>query len=79
MWLISLAILVWQRDLEYLTAVLRTVRDDALRRHRASRLGCARHAAVRGGAYFGYLNFSHVRARVGAWLDPFSNFDSTIR
>ena len=23
------------------------------------------------GAYFGYLNFSHVRARVGAWLDPF--------
>ena len=28
------------------------------------------------GAYFGYLNFSHVRQRVSAWLDPFSDFDA---
>ena len=28
------------------------------------------------GAYFGYLNFSHVRLRVSAWLDPFSDFDA---
>ena len=29
-----------------------------------------------GGAYFGYLTFSHVKVRVGAWLDPFSDYDA---
>ena len=29
-----------------------------------------------GGAYFGYLMFGHVRVRVGAWLDPFSDYDA---
>src|SRR3712207_8443304 len=29
-----------------------------------------------GGAYFGYLTFGHVQVRVGAWLDPFSDYDA---
>jgi cell division protein FtsW (lipid II flippase) len=33
-------------------------------------------AVLRGRAYFGYRISSHVRRRVGAWLDPFSNFDA---
>ena len=28
------------------------------------------------GAYFGYLNFGHVRVRVGAWLHPFADYDA---
>jgi cell division protein FtsW (lipid II flippase) len=75
MWLISLAILVWQRDLG--TSLLffgLFVMMLYVSTERAGWvvLGTLLFAA---GAYFGYLNFGHVRARVGAWLDPFSNFD----
>jgi cell division protein FtsW (lipid II flippase) len=76
MWLISLAILVWQRDLGTsllffgLFVMMLYVSTE---RAGWAVLGTLLFAA---GAYFGYLNFGHVRARVGAWLDPFSNFDA---
>ena len=76
MWLISLAILVWQRDLGTsllffgLFVMMLYVSTE---RAGWAVLGTLLFAA---GAYFGYLNFSHVRRRVGAWLDPFSDFDA---
>ena len=75
-WLISLAVLVWQRDLGTsllffgLFVMMLYVSTE---RAGWAVLGTLLFAA---GAYFGYLNFSHVRVRVGAWLDPFSNFDA---
>jgi len=76
MWLISLAVLVWQRDLGTsllffgLFVMMLYVSTE---RPGWAVLGTLLFAA---GAYFGYLNFSHVRRRVGAWLDPFSDFDA---
>jgi cell division protein FtsW (lipid II flippase) len=76
MWLISLAILVLQRDLG--TSLLffgLFVMMLYVSTQRAGWvvLGTLLFAA---GAYFGYLEFGHVRIRVGAWLDPFSNYDA---
>lgn len=73
MWLISLGILVFQRDLGSsllffgLFVVLLYVATE-----RASWLvvGGVLFAA---GAYIGYLAFGHVQARVTGWLDPFSD------
>jgi cell division protein FtsW (lipid II flippase) len=74
-WLLSLAILVWQRDLG--TSLLffgLFVMMLYVSTERAGWvvLGTLLFAA---GAYLGYLLFSHVRLRVTAWLDPFSDFD----
>ena len=46
MWLIRLGILVFQRDLGSVAAVLRPVPGDALRRHRAARAGWSSAAAL---------------------------------
>ncbi len=76
MWLISLAILVWQRDLGtslLFFGLFVMMLYVATERAGWVVLGTLLFAA---GAYFGYLNFSHVRQRVGAWLDPFSDFDA---
>ncbi len=76
MWLISLAILVFQRDLGTsllffgLFVMLLYVSTE---RAGWAVLGTLLFAA---GAYFGYLNFGHVRVRVGAWLHPFSDYDA---
>ncbi|HSU35320.1 MAG TPA: FtsW/RodA/SpoVE family cell cycle protein [Propionibacteriaceae bacterium] len=75
-WLISVAILVLQRDLGTsllffgLFVMLLYVSTE---RPGWVVLGTLLFAA---GAYFGYLNFGHVRIRVGAWLDPFSDYDA---
>lgn len=75
-WLLSLAILVWQRDLGTsllffgLFVMLLYVSTE---RAGWAVLGTLLFAA---GAYFGYLQFGHVRVRVGAWLHPFSDYDS---
>ncbi len=75
MWLISLAILVFQRDLGTsllffgLFVMLLYV---STQRAGWAVLGTLLFAA---GAYFGYLEFGHVRVRVGAWLHPFSDYD----
>jgi cell division protein FtsW (lipid II flippase) len=76
MWLLSLAILVLQRDLG--TSLLffgLFVMMLYVSTERAGWpiLGTVLFAA---GAYLGYLNFGHVRVRVGAWLDPFSDYDA---
>lgn len=75
-WALSLAILVLQRDLG--TSLLffgLFVMMLYVSTERAGWvvLGTLLFAA---GAYFGYLNFGHVRVRVGAWLDPFSDYDA---
>jgi cell division protein FtsW (lipid II flippase) len=76
MWLLSLAILVLQRDLGTsllffgLFVMMLYVSTE---RAGWAVLGTLLFAA---GAYFGYLNFGHVRVRVGAWLHPFSDYDA---
>jgi cell division protein FtsW (lipid II flippase) len=77
MWLISLGILVFQRDLGSsllffgLFLVMLYVATE-----RPGWLVVGGLLFV-GGAYAGYLLFGHVQARVGAWLDPFgSKYDS---
>jgi cell division protein FtsW (lipid II flippase) len=73
MWLISLGVLVFQRDLGSsllffgLFVVLLYVATE-----RPSWLVVGGLLFV-GGAYFGYLTFAHVQARVTGWLDPFSD------
>ena len=76
MWLLSLAILVLQRDLGTsllffgLFVMMLYVSTE---RAGWAVLGTLLFAA---GAYFGYLAFGHVRVRVGAWLHPFSDYDA---
>jgi len=76
MWLVSLGVLVFQRDLGSsllffgLFVVLLYV---ATERRYWLVVGAALFA---GGAYFGYLAFSHVQSRVEGWLDPYSDVDT---
>ena len=75
-WLVSLGVLVFQRDLGSsllffgLFVVLLYVATE--------RVGWIVVGALLflAGAYFGYLTFSHVQARVTGWLDPFSDTDT---
>lgn len=75
MWLISLGVLVFQRDLGSslmffgLFVVLLYVSTE-----RASWLIVGGLLFVVG-AYIGYLMFGHVQTRVDGWLDPFSDYD----
>lgn len=75
-WLVSLGVLVFQRDLGSsllffgLFVVLLYV---ATERVGWIVVGSMLFAA---GAWFGYLSFSHVQARVTGWLDPFSDADA---
>jgi cell division protein FtsW (lipid II flippase) len=76
MWLLSLAILVLQRDLGtslLFFGLFVMMLYVSTQRGGWAVLGTLLFAA---GAYFGYLQFGHVRVRVGAWLDPFSNYDA---
>ena len=74
-WLVSLGILVFQRDLGSsllffgLFVVLLYI---ATERPGWLVVGGGLFLA---GSYFGYLFFSHVQIRVDAWLDPFGNPD----
>jgi len=75
-WLLSLGVLVFQRDLGSsllffgLFLVLLYV---ATERPGWLVVGGLLFAA---GAYFSYLTFSHVQFRIEGWLDPFSDTDS---
>jgi cell division protein FtsW (lipid II flippase) len=76
MWLVSLGVLVFERDLGSsllffgLFVVLLYV---ATERPSWLIVGGALFAA---GAYFGYLAFGHVQNRVEGWLDPFGDYDT---
>ncbi|GAA3629529.1 FtsW/RodA/SpoVE family cell cycle protein [Microlunatus ginsengisoli] len=75
MWLISLAILVVQRDLGtslLFFGLFVMMLYVATERAGWVVLGLLLFVA---GAWFGFTSFGHVQVRVGAWLDPFSNFD----
>lgn len=75
MWLVSLAVLVFQKDLGTsllffgLFVVMLYV---ATEKPSWPILGTAMFAA---GAFGAYLMFGHVQTRVSAWLDPFSDYD----
>jgi cell division protein FtsW (lipid II flippase) len=75
MWLASLAVLVFQKDLGTsllffgLFVVMLYV---ATEKPSWPVLGLILFLA---GAYGAYLAFGHVQTRVSAWLDPFSNYD----
>jgi cell division protein FtsW (lipid II flippase) len=78
-WLISVGILVLQRDLGSsllffgLFVVMLYV---ATERPGWLVVGAGLFAA---GAYFGYAAFGHVRTRFNAWLDPFSDPDANFQ
>ena len=76
MWLTSLAVLVFQKDLGaslLFFGLFVMMLYVATERAGWPILGTVLFGA---GAYLGYLQFAHVRIRVGAWLDPFSDFDT---
>ena len=77
MWLISLGILVFQRDLGsslLFFGLFLVMLYVATERPGWLIVGGTLFLA---GSYIGYLLFSHVKARVGAWLDPFgSEYDA---
>ncbi|SDR68068.1 cell division protein FtsW, lipid II flippase [Friedmanniella luteola] len=76
MWLVSLAVLVRQRDLGtslLFFGLFVMMLYVATERAGWPVLGTLLFAL---GAYLGYQLFGHVRVRVGAWLDPFSDYDA---
>jgi cell division protein FtsW (lipid II flippase) len=74
-WVVSLLILVAQRDLG--TSLLFFGMFVMMLYVSTERPGWAVLGTLlfAGGAYAGYLLFDHVKVRVGAWLDPFSDYD----
>ena len=75
-WLTSLAILVLQNDLGtslLFFGLFVMMLYVATERPGWAILGTLLFAV---GAVFGYLNFNHVRIRVGAWLHPFTDYDA---
>jgi cell division protein FtsW (lipid II flippase) len=76
MWGVSLAVLVRQRDLGtslLFFGLFVMMLYVATERAGWPVLGTLLFAL---GAYLGYRLFGHVRVRVGAWLDPFSDYDA---
>lgn len=74
-WLISLGILIFQRDLGsslLFFGLFVVVLYIATERPGWLLVG---GVLFLGGAYFSYLLFGHVQTRVDAWLDPFGNTD----
>lgn len=79
MWLVSLAILVFQRDLG--TSLLFFGLFVMMLYVSTERAGWPVLGTLlfAGGAWLGYLNFNHVKIRVSSWLDPFSNYDQNYQ
>jgi len=79
MWLASMAVLVFQKDLGTsllffgLFVVMLYV---STQRASWPILGVLLFSV---GAYASYLMFGHVRVRVSSWLDPFSNYDQNYQ
>ena len=79
MWLASLAVLVFQKDLGtslLFFGLFVMMLYVATERPSWPILGTGLFAS---GAYFGYLFFDHVKVRVSSWLDPFANYDQNYQ
>ncbi|MDR1853265.1 MAG: FtsW/RodA/SpoVE family cell cycle protein [Propionibacteriaceae bacterium] len=79
MWLASLAVLVFQKDLGtslLFFGLFVMMLYVATGQAGYPILGVFLFA---GGAYAGYLFFGHVQARVDAWLNPFKDFDTNYQ
>jgi cell division protein FtsW (lipid II flippase) len=77
MWLVSLGVLVFQRDLGsslLFFGLFLVMLYVATERPGWLLVGSLLFAA---GAFLGYLQFGHVRTRVDIWLDPMRYFDDT--
>ena len=77
-WLLSLGVLVFQRDLGsslLFFGIFLVMLYVATERPGWLVVGGLLFAA---GAYFSYLTFGHVQARVQGWLDPFSDSDGAF-
>ena len=75
MWLASLAVLIYQKDLGtslLFFGVFVMMLYVATERVGWPILGTVLFGA---GAFLGWLTYSHVQTRVSAWLDPFSDWD----
>ncbi len=78
-WVASLAVLIFQKDLGtslLFFGLFVMMLYAATERPGWALIGTIMFAA---GAYLGYLLFGHVRVRVGAWLHPFDNFDRNLQ
>ncbi|MGC3995328.1 MAG: FtsW/RodA/SpoVE family cell cycle protein [Propionicimonas sp.] len=79
MWLASLAVLVFQKDLGtslLFFGLFVMMLYVATEKPAWAILGTLLFAI---GAYLGYLFFSHVQVRVSSWLDPFSNYQQNYQ
>ncbi len=79
MWLASLAVLVFQKDLGtslLFFGLFVMMLYVATERPSWPILGTTLFAT---GAYLGYLLFHHVKVRVSSWLDPFTDFDQNYQ
>lgn len=79
MWVASLLVLVYQRDLGtslLFFGLFVMMLYTATERPSWPILGSL---LFFGGAYLAYLLFGHVRVRVNAWLFPFSNYDQNLQ
>jgi cell division protein FtsW (lipid II flippase) len=75
MWLVSLAVLIFQKDLGtslLFFGLFVMMIYVATEKPSWAILGVLMFLI---GAYGAYLSFGHVQSRVSAWLDPFSNYD----
>lgn len=79
MWLASLAILIYQKDLGtslLFFGLFVMMLYVATERPSWPILGTLLFLA---GAFVGWLTYAHVQTRVSAWLDPFSNWDNNYQ
>ena len=79
MWLASLAVLVFQKDLGtslLFFGLFVMMLYVATEKPSWAILGLLLFVT---GAYLGYLFFSHVQVRVSSWLNPFSNYDQNYQ
>ncbi len=79
MWLASMAVLVFQKDLGtslLFFGLFVTMLYIATERSGWPIIGLTLFGA---GAYAAFLTFGHVQTRVTAWLDPFSDYDSNFQ
>ncbi len=79
MWLTSLAILIYQKDLGtslLFFGLFVMMLYIATERPSWPILGLL---LFLGGAFLGWLTYAHVQTRVSAWLDPFSNWDNNYQ